>query len=127
MKVILYIIVIFSTANQLTYADSTLKDIYEQETKKCSTISCIRQKIDQINDQIIQLLVKRTAYVQRAGDLKLHTKLANDQKRVDDQIEVIGKKSDKLGLPRGISIEVFKSIIKNSIDFEQQYIDRLTQ
>jgi chorismate mutase len=61
------------------------------------------------------------------GPLKLHTKIANDQKRVDDQIQVIVKKSEQVGLPKEISVETFKAIIKNSIEFEQKYFDHLTR
>jgi chorismate mutase len=105
----------------------TLTSYYESNAKKCGDIACIRGEIDQINEQILQLLTKRTAYVQRAGDLKLKTKTAQDRKRVNDQLEVISKKSESLGLPKKISADTFKALIENSVEFEQKYIDQMVR
>jgi isochorismate pyruvate lyase len=116
-------LVSMTSIEHLAFSDSTLQTVYQSEAIKCQDLSCVRTNIDHINDEIIQLLVKRTAFVQRAGDFKLKTKVANDQKRVDVQLQVLLQKSEKLGLPTAISVEAFKAVIQHSIEFEQAYID----
>lgn len=108
----------------VAYASQTLQNIYQNEAIKCETLTCIRENIDKINREMILLLARRTAFVQRAGDLKMKTRIANDPKRVQDQINSLSELSDELGLPKQISIETFKVLMKNSIEFEQKYIDR---
>lgn len=105
------------------FSDQNMQEIYQDQAKKCTELKCIRAEIDQINDAILKLLVQRTAYVQRAGDLKLKTKIANDQKRVDEQLKLILSKSEKLGLPKEVASAVFQALIQKSIQFEQEYIN----
>ena len=108
----------------VVHAGETLDSIYETQAKNCESLPCIREEIDSINDKLLALIVRRTAFVRRAGDLKKHSKIANDQKRVEDQLSVISEKSSKFGLPKEISLETFKALINKSIEFEQKYIDR---
>ena len=106
------------------WANSTLPEIYQSDAVKCEDLKCVRQHIDDLNTKILNLLTERTAYVQRAGDLKLESKVADDQKRVKDTLAIIAKKSGLLGLPNEISTEVFKVIMQKSIEFEQNYINK---
>lgn len=81
--------------------------------------------MDRINNEILELLTERTAYVQRAGDLKSRTsKIADDRQRVADQEEKIINKSRELELPVEISVPAFRVIMETSIQFQQGYIDQ---
>jgi isochorismate pyruvate lyase len=84
--------------------------------------------MDRINDEILKLLAERTAYVKRAGDLKSNTtQIADDRQRVADQEQKIKARSLELGLPVEIALPVFRLIMENSIQFQQQYINELTE
>jgi isochorismate pyruvate lyase len=111
----------------LAYSDQTVQDFYKHDAIKCKDLVCIRNKIDEINDKMITLLVERTSYVQRAGDLKIRSGIADDQKRVNDQIKLLEHRSEKLGLPKEIVIEAFRLIMNESIQFQQRYIDKRIQ
>lgn len=110
------------------YAENeTLSDYYEIARANCHDISCIRTEMDRINNQLLQLLAERTAYVKRAGDLKSQTtRVADDRKRVADQENKIIARSNELGLPIEISLPAFRAIVEESIRFQQRYIDELT-
>lgn len=112
-----------------TWADEeTLSWHYERVKQECHTLSCIREEMDRINDEILKLLTERTAYVKRAGDLKSKTtQIADDRHRVADQELKISTRSIELELPLSISLPAFRLIMENSIKFQQQYIDRLTK
>jgi len=106
----------------------TLSRHYERVKKECQDLSCIRKEMDRINDEILKLLTERTAYVKRSGDLKSKTtQIADDRGRVADQEEKITARSLELELPLDISLPAFRLIMENSIQFQQQYIDRLKQ
>lgn len=107
--------------------DATMDTFYEIAKENCHDIASIRTEMDRINNEILNLLAERTAYVRRAGDLKSQTtKIADDRQRVADQENKIIEKSLELRLPIEISIPVFRTIMENSIQFQQKYIDQLS-
>lgn len=108
--------------------DISLNSYYEIAKQTCHEISDIRLEMDRINNEILQLLTERTAYVKRAGDLKSRTsKIADDRQRVADQENKIIKKSIELELPLEISLPAFRSIMEESIKFQQGYINQLME
>lgn len=111
--------------NRTFAEDATLSSYYEIAKQNCYDIASIRVEMDRINNEILELLTERTAYVQRAGDLKSRTsKIADDRQRVRDQEEKIIDKSRELELPIEISVPAFRAIMETSIKFQQGYIDR---
>jgi len=104
----------------------TLDTFYEVAKHKCHDIQSLRTEMDRINHEILILLAERTAYVKRAGDLKSKTtKIANDPQRVAEQEKIIIDQSIELELPLEISVPTFRTIVEASIEYQQNYIDRL--
>ncbi len=105
----------------------TFNSYYAIAKDQCHDISCIRENIDQINEEILKLLAKRTAYVKRAGDLKgKTTKIAQDRARVESQEQKILEKSKVLEIPLEIVLPTFRALVENSILFQQEYINSLS-
>jgi isochorismate pyruvate lyase len=102
-----------------------MSSYYEAAKENCSDIPSIRCEMDRINDEILELIAERTAYVKRAGDLKSKTtKVADDRQRVADQKKKIIEKSIALEVPLEISLPVFRELMESSIKFKQEYINR---
>ena len=128
MKLFLFLLNAFVlSASHKSFADDVAMDtFYEIAKENCHSIASIRVEMDRINNEILNLLAERTAYVQRAGDLKSQTtKIADDRQRVAAQEKKIIEKSLELGVPIEISIPAFRAIVENSIQFQQKYIDQL--
>jgi isochorismate pyruvate lyase len=127
-KFFLFLAIFSTTINSaiISAEDVTFDSYYEIARHSCQDISDIRFEMDRINNEILQLLAERTAYVKRAGDLKSKgTKIADDRQRVADQEQKIRMKSIELGLPLEISLPAFREIMEESIKFQQRYIDQL--
>lgn len=125
-KFIFFLAISLTVLNILSAEDVMFDCYYEIARQKCHEISDIRFEMDRINNEILQLLTERTAYVKRAGDLKSRsTKIADDRHRVADQEQKIIKKSIELGLPLEISLPAFRNIMEESIKFQQRYINQL--
>ena len=127
-KCTLFLTFLFVIVNSIiVFAENvTLDSYYKVAQQNCHAISDIRFEMDGINNEILQLLTERTAYVKRAGDLKSKAaKIADDRQRVADQEQKIIKKSMELGLPLEISLPAFRNIMEESIKFQQRYIDQL--
>ncbi len=103
---------------------TTLDDYYKIAQESCHSIPDVRVQIDRINNEILQLLTERTAYVKRAGDIKATSiKIANDPQRVAAQEQNLIDRSDALKLPTKITIPTFRALVNASIEYEQDYMD----
>lgn len=114
--------------NSPLFAKPTLDDYYEQAKASSPDLAAVRKKIDRINQEILVLLTERTAYVKRAGDMKAgKTAFADDRQRVLEIEKTISNQSVLLGMPKEISLPVFRLIMETSICYEQHYLDQLHQ
>lgn len=125
MKSILATTLSLLISTTLLGTETQFEHFYKVAKEECYDILSIRKEIDRINDQILHLLAERTAYVQRAGDIKSQKlKIANDSQRVLEQELKLLQTSDALGLPPEITLATFRALVEASIQFEQAYIDQ---
>ena len=80
----------------------------------------IRKKIDQIDDKLLPLMVKRSKLVEKALSLKKRKTEIVDKKRIDEISKKIVKKSKELGGNSKLLRSIWLSIIKNFIDYENR-------
>ncbi|MBU0460358.1 MAG: chorismate mutase [Nanoarchaeota archaeon] len=76
----------------------------------------LRQKIDQIDQQLLKLLQQRKELVLQIAELKKDSQLPLKQpEREKIVLEKIAQLSAKLGLDQKFTQDLFKLIIKNSL------------
>ena len=80
----------------------------------------IRKKIDQIDDKLLPLMVKRSKLVEKALSLKKRQTEIVDKKRINEISKKIVKKSSDLGGNSKLLKTIWLSIIQNFIDYENQ-------
>tara|TARA_B100001121_G_scaffold279172_1_gene270194 strand:- start:933 stop:1220 length:288 start_codon:yes stop_codon:yes gene_type:complete len=80
----------------------------------------IRKKIDQIDDKLLPLMVKRSKLVEKALSLKKRQTEIVDKKRIDEISKKIVKKSLELNANSRLLKSIWLSIIQNFIDYEKQ-------
>jgi len=80
----------------------------------------IRKKIDQVDDKLLPLMVKRSKLVEKALSLKKRKTEIVDKKRIDEISKKIVKKSKELGGNSKLLRSIWLSIIKNFIDYENR-------
>ena len=80
----------------------------------------IRQKIDQVDDKLLPLMVKRSKLVEKALSLKKKQNEIVDKKRIDQISKKIVKKSLELGGNSKLLKSIWLSIIQNFIDYENK-------
>lgn len=71
----------------------------------------IRQQIDSIDTDIINLLSKRAGLVSAAGKLKKNEKGVRDPKRVEQVIEKVKAKASAAGLDPALAEKIYRTII----------------
>ena len=80
----------------------------------------IRQKIDQVDDKLLPLMVKRSKLVEKALSLKKKQNEIVDKKRIDEISKKIVKKSIELGGNSKLLKSIWLSIIQSFIDYEKK-------
>ena len=80
----------------------------------------IRMKIDQVDDKLLPLMVKRSKLVEKALSLKKKQTEIVDKKRINEISKKIVKKSSELGGNSKLLKTIWLSIIQNFIDYENQ-------
>ena len=80
----------------------------------------IRMKIDQVDDKLLPLMVKRSKLVEKALSLKKRQTEIVDKKRINEISKKIVKKTSELGGNSKLLKSIWLSIIKNFIDYENQ-------
>ena len=79
-----------------------------------------RNKIDQIDNKIFNLIKKRTKVVRHVMSLKKYKKQIIDQKRIKEILKSIRKKSLKNNIDPNITLKIWKSMIWSYISFERK-------
>ena len=80
----------------------------------------IRKKIDQVDDKLLPLMVRRSKLVEKALSLKKKQTEIVDKKRINEISKKIVKKSSELGGNSKLLKTIWLSIIQNFIDYENQ-------
>jgi len=79
-----------------------------------------RNKVDQIDNKIFSLIVKRTRIVKYILSLKKYRKDIVDRKRNNEIFKKIKKKSIKNNIDTKLTRRIWKSIIWSYIDFQRR-------
>ena len=89
--------------------------------KNSSTeMKLVRKKIDQIDDMLLPLMVKRSKIVEKALSLKKNKTEIVDKKRIEEILKKISKKTNELDGNSKLLKSIWLSIIKNFIDYENR-------
>ena len=79
-----------------------------------------RNKVDQLDQKIFNLIKKRTQTVKYMLSLKKFKKEIVDHKRNNEILKKIRNKSIKSGIDPKITIRIWKSIIWSYVDFQKR-------
>ena len=80
----------------------------------------IRKKIDQVDNKLLPLMVKRSKLVEKALSLKKRKTEIVDKKRIDEISKKIVRKTSELGGDTKLLKSIWLSIIQNFIDYENK-------
>lgn len=80
-----------------------------------------RERIDAIDDQIIDLLAKRYAVVRSVIDIKLENDLpARIPTRIDEVIDRVTGRAEGTAIPEGLVARLYRDIIEYACKFEEK-------
>lgn len=93
-----------------------------KQPSDCHSKQDIREAIDCIDEQLLQLFVRRQGYVRRMAELKTHPDQAFDAERIEAMVQHLKKRAETLGL-EGDQVEtVWRALIDWNVAFEKKTI-----
>jgi isochorismate pyruvate lyase len=84
----------------------------------------LRVAIDALDQQLVALLARRQAYIERAAILKQDRDTVRDQARVEDVVAKVLAQAKAAGLSADIAEPVWRTLIEQSIRHELEAFDK---
>ena len=79
--------------------------------------------IDALDAELVQLLARRQAYIERAAILKTDRGTVRDEARIEDVVQKVLAAAKQAGLSPAIAEAVWRVLIERSIQHEFQKFD----
>ncbi|WGL61333.1 chorismate mutase [Pigmentibacter sp. JX0631] len=106
-------------------------DHAKNETKKiekCTELTCVREKFDQITPKLVALIIERTKLQEEVADIKLGKDVgkALDEKRANEVVQKAKEIARKDGASEEVVAivgEVFEKMVAESAKYQQKYMD----
>lgn len=83
----------------------------------------LRVAIDALDAELVQLLARRQAYIERAAILKTDRGTVRDEARIEDVVSKVLAAAKQAGLSPAIAEAVWRVLIERSIQHEFQKFD----
>ncbi len=91
----------------------------------CETMIEVRQGVDEVDRQLVELLALRFGYMDAAARIKAHKSDVRDEERKAQVIHNAADLADKYGLPRAIIAQLWDDLVEASIAHEDKKWDDL--
>ena len=85
---------------------------------KCSSIDEVRENIDRIDSDIIQLMAERAGYVKQAASFKKSSTDVKASGRVEAVIRKVRAKAEEYSLSPDLTEKVYRCMINGFTDIE---------
>ncbi len=86
--------------------------------KKCKTLDEVRGEIDRLDDQIVELIGTRNAYIKQAAKFKNTVDEVKNPERINEIIAKVRHKALKLGMSANLLEEIYTIMINEMVESE---------
>jgi len=86
--------------------------------KECHSLTEVRDEIDKLDDQIVELIAKRNHYVKQAARFKNTIEEVKAPERIDTVIQRLRHKALELDLSPNLVADLYKLMIDEMVETE---------
>lgn len=86
--------------------------------KKCTSLQEVREEIDTIDDQILELIAKRKDMVKQAANFKHSVEEIKADERIDHVMDRIRHRALTLGVSPNLAVEIYRKMIDDMVETE---------
>lgn len=88
------------------------------DIKQCSSLQEVREQIDKIDDELVELIAKRNSYVKQAAFFKESIDEVKAPERVDAVLQRVRHKALSLNLSPNLISKLYKMMINEMVESE---------
>jgi isochorismate pyruvate lyase len=92
--------------------------------ENCDSMAELRVAIDALDQQLVSLMARRQAYIERAAVLKKQRDTVRDPARIEDVVAKVLMQAKAAGLSADIAEPVYRTLIEQSIRHELEAFDK---
>ena len=86
--------------------------------KKCTTLEEAREKIDQVDEEIVKLIAQRNDYIKQIAHFKTSVEEIKAEERIADVISSVREQAISLGLSPNLINELYVKMIDAMVESE---------
>ncbi len=86
--------------------------------KKCNSLEEVREEIDKIDDQILDLIAKRKDMVKQAANFKHSVEEIKADERIDHVLDRVRHRALTLGVSPNLVAEIYAKMIDDMVETE---------
>ena len=86
--------------------------------EKCASLEELRQEVDKVDDQIVELIALRNEYIRQAAGFKQSVDEIKADDRVDDVLNRVRHKALMLGVSPTLLTGLYRMMIDEMVEFE---------
>lgn len=95
--------------------------------QQCTTMAEVRQCVDAIDDLLVPLLVRRTAYMTQAARIKAHLNQVRDEARIQAIVDRVRQQALDQGGEPSVIEAIYRNMIEACIAYEHREFARLRE
>jgi isochorismate pyruvate lyase len=95
------------------------------DPEDCTTMSEVRDGVDEIDRAIVDLLALRFGYMEAAARIKPERSAVRDEARKADVLAKVAAAAEEAGLDGQLVTRLYEDLIESSIAYELEEFDRL--
>lgn len=93
-----------------------------REPKDCTEKAHIREAIDDLDSQLVDLFAKRDSYVRRMAEIKTHPSQARIEERVKAVLDKVLERLEERELAPDLYMQFWEDLIEVNIAWEEEAI-----
>lgn len=86
--------------------------------KKCNSLQEVRDEIDKVDDNLVELISQRSHLIRQAAAFKNSVDEVKAEDRIDDIVQRVRKKGIELNINPNMLSELFKIMIDEMVETE---------
>lgn len=86
--------------------------------KKCNSLQEVRDEVDKIDTQLVELISQRSHLIRQAAGFKESVEEVKAQDRIDDIMQKVRKKAIELNINPNMISQLFKIMIDEMVETE---------
>ena len=86
--------------------------------KECNSLEEVRNEVDKLDDQIIELIAKRNAYIHQAVKFKQSVEEVKAEERVSEVLQRVRHKALELGMSPNMMVKLYTTMINEMVESE---------